>query len=80
MAAQAFGLLLTVDEVAVRYDCGTREDDPLRGVVVIPIAEPESWYMEGRSDRPRFAKNIVGRALNLRERTGAWPKNASFQS
>ena len=80
MAAQAFGVLVSVDEEAARYDCGIEEDDPARGIVVIPIAAPDHWYMEGRDDRPNFARNIVGRALHLRGRSGAWPQNASYQS
>ncbi|WP_250442929.1 hypothetical protein [Actinotalea sp. C106] len=80
MAAQAFGLLVSVDEGAARYDVGVTEDGPERGIVIIPMADPEAWRMEGREDRPHFAATIVGRALHLRSTTGEWPENASYQS
>lgn len=80
MAAQAFGILLSVDETTARYDYGMREDDPQRGILVIPVSDPNAWYMEGREDRPHWAGTVVSRALYLRQQTGEWPKNASFQS
>ena len=80
MAAQAFGLLLSATEAEARYDCGRTEDDPERGVVVVRLHEPDRWHMEGRDDRPAFARNIAARALRLRSTTGTWPSNASYQS
>ncbi|NCT91841.1 hypothetical protein GXB85_12885 [Cellulomonas sp. APG4] len=80
MAAQAFGVLLSVDETAARYDSGRREEDPERGVLVSPASGPNAWHMEGREDRPHWAGTVVARALYLRTQTGEWPTNASFQS
>ncbi len=78
MASHAYGRLLSADDECARYDYGIDAEDPLRGVVVIPVRDPESWFMEGRDDRPRMAGSVTARAVREFERTGAWPEWASI--
>jgi hypothetical protein len=77
MASQAYGRLVSADDEFARYDYGIDHDDPRRGTVVIPVRDPESWFMAGRDDRPRMALSVVARAVREFERTGAWPRWAS---
>lgn len=78
MASQAYGRLLSADDECARYDYGIDLGDPLRGVIVIPVRDPESWCIEGRDDRPRMALSVAARAVREFERTGAWPEWASI--
>jgi hypothetical protein len=80
MAFLAYGRRLSVDATHVRYDYGLTEDDPARGVLVIPVADPEAWFMEGRDDHPRGAARVAGKAALHHERTGEWLENASYFS
>lgn len=78
MASQAYGRLLSADDGYARYEYGITPEDPLRGVIVIPVRDPEAWCMEGRDDRPRMASSVTARAVREFERTGAWPEWASI--
>ncbi len=78
MASAAYGRLVSADDEHARYDYGMGPDDPRRGVLVIPMWNPEAWFMEGRDDRPRMAGSVVARAVRGFESTGAWPEWASI--
>jgi len=80
MAFMAYAHQLSKTPEAIRYDYGMTEDDPERGVLVIPLTDPEAWYMEGRTDRPWGAGKVVRRAWVRREQTGEWPAEASVFS
>ena len=77
MAGRAFGLLLSVGPDEVRYDYGLHEQDPGRGVLVIPIGDPARWRIDGREDRPAIAESVVGKAVLGFRADGIWPENAS---
>ena len=77
MASQAYGRLVQADDEFARYDDGTDPHDPRRGTLVIPVRDPESWFMAGRDDRTRMAMSIAARAVREFERTGARPEWAS---
>ncbi len=62
MASSAHGRLVSADDKFARHDYGIDPQDPLRGVIVIPVDDPESWFMEGRDDRPRMAVRPGGRS------------------
>lgn len=78
MASSAYGRLVSADGEHARYDYGTAPDDPGRGVLVIPVRDPEAWLIEGRDDRPRMAGSVMARAVRGFESTGAWPEWASI--
>jgi hypothetical protein len=62
----------------VRYAFGLGEDDPERGVLVIPVADPEGWRVEGRPDRPKSAVAVAVKAHRLYMESGVWPEWASY--
>lgn len=78
MASSAYGRLVSADDEFARYDYGIDPEDPLRGIIVIPVHDPESWYMEGRDDHPRMALSVTARAVREFEKSGNWPEWASI--
>lgn len=80
MAARAFGLLLSANVTEARYDYGLTEDDPERGVLVIPVEDPAAWWVEGVNAHPVFAGSVAGKAVTAFQRTGEWPANASIHT
>ncbi|WP_182112450.1 MULTISPECIES: hypothetical protein [unclassified Actinotalea] len=77
MASRAFGIRLSSSDGRARYDYGIDEQDPERGVLVIPATDPDAWFIEGRGDRPRMASAVMATAYREFQRTGEWPANAS---
>lgn len=78
MASAAYGRLVSADDEDARCDYGMGPDDPRRGVLVIPVRDPEAWFIEGRDDRPRPAGSVMARAVRGFESTGTWPEWASI--
>lgn len=79
------GLAVCGDKVVetdreVRYRFGASETDPDAGVLVIPVADPGSWHVEGRIDRPLAAQRVWAKAVRSRRTADAWPDRASFLS
>jgi hypothetical protein len=79
MGAIAYGRRLRQDASAVAYTFGLDPDEP-DGIVVIPLDDPGSWYVEDAADRPLAAEHVVIKAYRLHRTTGAWPEIASFFS
>ncbi len=77
MAARAFAVRLHADDRQARYDYGIDEQDPGRGVLVIPVDDPDGWFIDGRDDRPRMAGVVTAKAWREFRRSGEWPENAS---
>lgn len=77
MGFAAYGRRLDEGPEVVRYAFGIDEHDPEAGVLAIPVADPEQWYVDGRTDRPKSASVVAVKAVRERERTGAWPEWAS---
>ena len=79
MATMGFGRLIGEDPRAVRYEFGTSPES-IEGTLVIPVDDPDSWYVDGSTTKPALARNVLHKALRLHRRDGAWPRNASFFS
>lgn len=80
MGFMAYGRKVAEAADHVRYAFGVDEDDPEAGVLVIPVGEPDQWFVEGREDRPKSAVVVASKAHRLREETGEWPDWASVFS
>jgi hypothetical protein len=80
MGFMAYGRKVAETADEVRYAFGESEGDPEAGVLVIPVADPESWYVDGREGHPRAAQRVFGKAARLRRQAGEWPEWASFYS
>lgn len=83
MAGTAFARMLTesVTEsvTEVRYAFGaTPEAD--EGVLVVPVADPDAWYVEGTHERPVTAQWALLAVLRRHRREGRWPAQAAFHS
>lgn len=76
----AYGRKVAQTRDEVRYAFGISEDDPDAGVLVIPVADPESWFVEGRDGQSMAARRVLGKAVRLWRTTGEWPERASFYS
>ena len=79
MGTTGYGRRVAEDDRAVRYAFGAGPDE-IDGILVIPVDDPDGWYVEGREDRPVVARNVLHTALRWRRREGAWPRDASFFS
>ncbi|HYQ74681.1 hypothetical protein [Cellulomonas sp.] len=79
MGTTGYGRRVAEDGGVVRYAFGTGPD-AVDGILVIPLDDPDRWYVEGREDRPVLARNVLHAALRSRRREGAWPRDASFFS
>lgn len=79
MGAQAWGVRLGLDDVEVRYSYAP-ELDPPQGVLVIPLADPDASYAEGRDALPHAAQRVLWKALRVHRQTGTWPERVAFQS
>ncbi|WP_431837136.1 hypothetical protein [Cellulomonas sp. Y8] len=79
MGTTGFGRLLSEGADVARYEFGP-EPSSVRGVLVIPLDDPEQWYVEGQEERSVLARNVLHKALRLRRRDGVWPRDASFFS
>ena len=80
MGFMAYGRRVAETADEVRYAFGTSETDPEAGVLVIPVADPDSWFVDGREDRPLAARRVLGKALRLHQQAGEWPEWASVFS
>jgi hypothetical protein len=78
MGFMAFGHKESETADKVRYAFGASADDPEAGVLVIPVADLEAWYVEGRKDRPMSAQRVFGKACRIHRDSGDWPEWASF--
>lgn len=79
MGTTGFGRLTGEDQDVVRYEFGSGPD-AIEGTLVIPVADPEQWYVDGGEERPVLARDVLHKALRLQRRDGAWPRDASFFS
>lgn len=79
MAAMGFGRLVGEDSQSIRYEFGP-DPQSIEGVLVIPLRDPEQWFVDGSSSKPVLARNVLQKALRLHRRDGAWPRSASFFS
>jgi hypothetical protein len=79
MGTMGFGRKVREDGDSVRYEFGV---DPavVEGVLVVPVADVDSWYVQGSDDRPFTAQIVLHKALRLHRRDRAWPVDASFYS
>ncbi|QAY72186.1 hypothetical protein ET445_01360 [Agromyces protaetiae] len=85
MAVLLYGRLLTVDATAARYAYGRDrsvwiEPDRADGIVVIPVAHPEDWYVEGTEQRLKPAAALVHKARKSFRTDGAWPEGVAFNA
>lgn len=79
MATMGFGRLVSEDRDAVRYEFGSGPD-AIEGTLVIPVSDPEQWYVDGGEQKSVLARNVLHKALRLQRRDGVWPRDASFFS
>lgn len=63
MGFVAYGRKVAETDQEVRYEFGASEHDPDAGVLVILTADPESWHVEGRPDRPPTAQRVWAKAV-----------------
>ncbi|VTR76660.1 hypothetical protein [Cellulomonas hominis] len=79
MATMGFGRLVGENSQTVRYEFGPNPES-IEGILVIPLDDPDQWYVDGSDRKPVLARNVLHKALRLQRRDGAWPRNASFFS
>ncbi len=79
MGTTGYGRRVAEDGRTVRYAFGAGPGK-IDGILVIPVDDPDGWFVEGREDRPVVARNVLHKALRSRRRAGEWPRDASFFS
>lgn len=79
MGAVAYGRKVHEDDARVSYTFAIEPTRP-EGVLVIPVADPDTWYVEGRDDKPKAALRILGKAVLTFRREGSWPDVVAYQS
>ncbi|WP_148234418.1 hypothetical protein [Cellulomonas flavigena] len=61
------------------YTFGVEPTSPA-GVLVIPVAAPDAWYVDGSEARPAAALRVLGKAVRTFRGSGSWPDAVAFQS
>lgn len=79
MGAVAYGRKVREDGASVSYTFGIEPASP-EGVLVIPVADPDAWYVEGGEARPVAALRVLGKAVRTFRSSGSWPDVVAFQS
>lgn len=79
MGAMAYGRKVREDDASVSYTFSGETTEP-EGVLVIPLTDPETWYVEGRDHKPLTALRVLGKAAKLHRLSGSWPDTVIFQS
>lgn len=79
MGAVAYGRKVREDDERVSYTFGVGPTSPA-GVLVVPVTDPDAWYVEGSSARPVAALRVLGKAVRTFRSTGGWPETVVFQS
>jgi hypothetical protein len=75
----AYGTKLSEDSNAVRYTFGPSPSD-VRGVLVVPVDDMDSWFVEQATDRPMHARWVFSTIYRLWRSSGTWPEVAAFYS
>lgn len=79
MGAVAYGRRVREDRTSVSYTFGIEPGSP-DGVLVVPVADPDAWYVDGSDERPAAALRVLGKAVRTFRSTGGWPESVAFQS
>jgi hypothetical protein len=79
MGTTGFGRKLSEDVDVVLYSFGV-DPEVVEGVLVIPLTDIDSWYVDGSDDRPSTARNVLHKALRVHQRDGTWLVDASYYS
>lgn len=79
MGAVAYGRKVREDDESVSYTFAIEPAAP-EGVLVIPVVDPDAWYVDGSDARPTAALRVLGKAVLTFRRSGSWPEVVAFQS
>lgn len=79
MGAVAYGRKVREDEASVSYTFGVEPVSP-EGVLIIPVTDPDAWYVDGSEARPAAAQRVLGKAVRTFRSSGRWPDAVAFQS
>ena len=79
MAGMAYGKKLSEDPSVVRYAFGPSPSE-VHGVLVVPVDDVDSWYVEQATDRPTYARWVFSKVYRLWSSSGTWPDDARFYS
>lgn len=80
MARMAHGERLSATKESVTYRFAENPRDKWDGVLVIPVAEPDTAHVEDMTDPPFAARAVFGKAFRHYEVHGDWPESVLYAS